>query len=59
MKYEILISKSAEKSLLEIPFIYAVKIDKAILELGNIPRPNGCKKLKGIENLYRIKINDY
>ena len=45
--------------MLQLPNIYASKIDKAISGLANNPRPKGFKKLKGIAELYRIKINDY
>ncbi len=27
--------------------------------LAEDPRPNGCKKLKGVESAYRVRISDY
>ena len=27
--------------------------------LANDPRPPGCDKLAGVENLYRIRVGDY
>jgi mRNA-degrading endonuclease RelE of RelBE toxin-antitoxin system len=35
------------------------RIDRKILALGDNPRPPGCKKLKGYEDQWRIRIGDY
>jgi mRNA interferase RelE/StbE len=51
MKYQLLISRTAEKAMLQLPNIYASKIDKAISGLAINPRPKGFKKLKGIAEL--------
>ena len=37
---------------------YGGQIKKAILNLGNNPRPSGFKKLKG-RDAYRIRVADY
>jgi mRNA interferase RelE/StbE len=31
----------------------------AILELANVPRPQGCRKLVGSRDRWRIRIGDY
>jgi mRNA interferase RelE/StbE len=31
----------------------------SIKSLADNPRPDGCKKLKGVDSVYRIRINDY
>jgi mRNA interferase RelE/StbE len=35
------------------------RIDRKILALANNPRPKGCKKLEGYENMYRIRMGDW
>ena len=59
MKYSIKISKNAITDLKKIPKIYQKKIDQKILTLADEPRPEGVKKLKGTNDLYRIRISDY
>jgi mRNA interferase RelE/StbE len=58
--YQILISNSAEKDMNRLPAIALKKIEVAIDHLAIEPRPEGCKKLKGIfENLWRVRVGDY
>ncbi len=51
--------KSAEKDLESLPTGIVQRIHDAILELAKNPRPFGCRKLKGFDNKYRIRIGDY
>jgi mRNA interferase RelE/StbE len=57
--YSIIIERNALKSLAAIPGKDATKIVNAINELAENARPNGVKKLKGYDGLYRIKIGNY
>jgi len=57
--YKVVLTKSAEKELSQIPKAYIENILKHLQELIHIPRPNECKKLKGYENIYRIRIGIY
>ncbi len=59
MIYEVRITKRANKELLELAEEVAKRIFKAIYNLSTEPRPNGCKKLKGADNEYRLRIGDY
>ena len=59
MNYSIFYKKSAEKELLALPKIYALKVREAINKLSYNPRPASCKKLKFAINEYRIRISDY
>lgn len=59
MIYTVIIPKSAEKQLNNIPQKERKKIIEAIKLLVDNPRPNGVKKLKGYEQTYRIRIGDY
>lgn len=56
--YKVQVERKAQKKLAKIPAPYYANIKAAILNLGNNPRPNGCKKLKG-RDAYRIRIADY
>ena len=49
----------AKKELDKIPTLYARKIAEAIYSLANEPRPSGCKKLVGYNDIYRIRIASY
>lgn len=57
--YEVLLSKAARKELAALPVFIHNKIIEDISHLASIPRPAGCKKLKGYKNSWRIRIGDY
>ncbi len=56
--YEVRIKSSAKKELKSLPKDAISRIISAIRELGNTPRPDGCKKLHNRED-YRIREGDY
>ena len=57
--YEALLSKTVRKQLVKLPVFIHNKIIEDISSLAAIPRPAGCKKLKGYKNSYRIRAGDY
>ena len=57
--YKVSISRSAQKNVRNIPKDYYHVIVKRIFELAENPRPFGCIKLSGFENLYRIRVGIY
>jgi len=57
--YEVLLSKAARKQLAALPVFIHNKIIEDISHLSSVPRPIGCKKLKGYKNSYRIRVGDY
>jgi mRNA interferase RelE/StbE len=57
--YEIAFKEKAVKQLSKIPTKFAEKIDELIQSLTLNPRPSGCKKLQGYENIYRVRYSDY
>ena len=59
MAYTLEISNSAKKEIRSIPVLFQEKIRKAIRLLSDDARPDGCVKLKGFRDLYRIRIGDY
>lgn len=59
MTYRIKIQPSAKRQLKKIPQRVQSLISGLIDSLGENPRPRGCKKFKGIRNIYRVKCGDY
>ena len=57
--YRIELKKSAQKNLAQLPKDVQHRIGEAINALAHDPRPDGCKKLQGYEDTYRIRIGDY
>ncbi|MBP6455485.1 MAG: type II toxin-antitoxin system RelE/ParE family toxin [Chitinophagaceae bacterium] len=58
-KYEVVVSKTAQKELLKLPSLVIKKIIPALQSLSENPRPVGCKKLKGFDNLWRMRVGNY
>jgi mRNA interferase RelE/StbE len=58
-QYQVVLSKTAEKELSKMSVKVVGKIIPVLLELAKDPRPVGCKKLKGFDNLWRVRIGDY
>ncbi len=59
VSYKLLLKKSAEKELRDIPKIIFFKIVAKIRSLSSEPRPHGCESLAGSEKHYRVRQNDY
>jgi len=59
VKYEITLAGSAEKEYNLLPKNIQVRITKEIDSLQENPRPYGIVKLKGKEDIFRIRVGDY
>ena len=60
MTYTIEISHRARKSIMRLPRDVRERMETAIDELASNPWPDGCTKLKGRENEWRIVVRkDY
>jgi mRNA interferase RelE/StbE len=59
MTYEIIITKSIQKQLDNLPNNIQERVYEKIAQLAEEPRPDGVFKLKGYDNEYRIRIGDY
>lgn len=57
--YKINLKKSALKELHKLPNKEVIRISILIANLAIDPRPNGCKKLKGYKNLWRVRSGNY
>lgn len=53
--YEIVVAPKAKRDLAALPHNALSRIDSHILSLSSNPRPVGSKKLKGLENVFRIR----
>jgi mRNA interferase RelE/StbE len=58
-RYEIVLTRAAERGLGSLPKADLRRVDAKILGLAAAPRPPGAKKLEGVDNLYRIRSGDY
>ena len=57
--YRVEITASAEKALARLPKDDMSRVVRAITGLATAPRPGGCRKLKGYEDVYRIRVGLY
>jgi len=57
--YRVTFAASAKRELIALSADAIERIQPKIRELANDPRPSGCKKLRGVRNLWRIRIGDY
>jgi mRNA interferase RelE/StbE len=57
--YKVFISKTAEKALCSIPSNDCLRLIKATKSLASNPYPTGCRKLTGMENVFRIRVGPY
>ncbi len=57
--YRVVLARSARKELERLPGKVAVRVLDALEELEEQPRPVGSKKLRGSEDLWRVRIGDY
>lgn len=57
--YEITFARSARRELESLPRPVAERVLRRITMLSANPRPRGCRKLQGGEDLWRIRVGDY
>lgn len=59
MSYTVVVAKSVQKQLDELPSDVKERIAEKIKNLADEPRPDGVVKLKGSDNEYRSRVGDY
>ena len=59
MSYKIIISKSVQKQINDLPSQIRNRVVEKIQSLAQEPRPSDVVKLKGFGKEYRIRIGDY
>lgn len=58
-RYAVEFRRSADKDLRRLAPTVQRRVLRAAETLANNPRPNGCRKLQGSENAFRIRVGDY
>jgi mRNA interferase RelE/StbE len=58
-RYTIVLARSAERDLEGVPSTMEQRVEKAIDNLAENPRPPGVRKLRGTTDLWRIRVGDY
>jgi len=58
-RFEIEITRTAEKQLKALARADQERLAAAILRLANDPRPRGCRKLSGYDDAFRIRIGKF
>ena len=59
MAYRVVITPHARRQLLKMSSDVLRRLEEAITGLGDEPRPQGARRLQGVEDLYRIRVGDY
>jgi mRNA interferase RelE/StbE len=57
--HRIIFKPAAQRQLAKLPRNVGERIARAIDALSDQPRPSGCKKLAGPDDLWRIRVGDY
>ena len=57
--YQLTIARRAEKALKKLQEPISSRIENAINGLQKEPRPTGCEKMKGEDELWRIRVGNY
>lgn len=57
--YAVELTAKAEKVLKQLPVEIQKRMANALLQLTHDPRPDGVKKLTGLQSIYRIRVGDY
>ena len=58
-EYSVVFARSARRELEQLEARVARRIIARIEALASNPRPHGCVKLQGADDLWRIRVGDY
>ena len=57
--YRIEVSATAERQICKLPRAAQVRVVRAIRALSTDPRPPGCRRLSGYDDVLRVRIGRY
>lgn len=57
-RYTVIVERQVDKVLRRLPQDVLHRVDRLLLNLADEPRPAGCKKVKGNDSLYPLRIGD-
>ena len=58
-RYSVEFAASADKALQRLPLVVQRRIVRAAEGLADDPRPDGCVKLAGDDNAWRLRVGHY
>lgn len=58
-RYEVEISRTAERQLRRLPRADQVRVARAMLALADNPLPRGARKLSGYDDVFRVRTGRY
>ena len=58
-EYRVTLKSSAEKEFIRLSETISDRIFSRIKALSTVPRPQDCKKLRGGQDAWRIRVGDY
>jgi mRNA interferase RelE/StbE len=58
-RYRIEISATAERKIRKLPRADQIRVIRVIQALATHPRPPGCRKLSGYDDVFRVRIGRY
>ena len=58
-RYDVALTSSAEKELKKLSGQLIARFVPRVESLASNPRPPGCKKLRGGDNEWRVRVGDY
>lgn len=59
MSYRVELAPGVLKDLKKLELDVRKRIGKKLRDLEKDPRPSGCEKLSGAENVWRVRVGDY
>lgn len=57
--FSIQVSRTAERQLKQLPTAARERVVRAVRTLANDPFPQGCRKLTGYDDVFRIRVGPY
>jgi mRNA interferase RelE/StbE len=57
--YRIEVSATAERQIRKLPRPDQVRVVRVIQTLAADPRPSGCRKLSGYDDVFRVRVGRY
>jgi mRNA interferase RelE/StbE len=57
--FSIEVSATAEKQIRKLASGDRIRVLRAIMQLSNEPRPRGCRKLQGYNDVYRMRVGTF
>src|SRR5215470_15817537 len=58
-EYALRFARAARRELEALDIVMVQRLFPAIESLAHEPRPRGCRKVQGADNLWRIRVGDY